>query len=284
MINHTLTRPQPTTPTRPAPRWDSFDLTAAPADGPAAFGDDLSPQSLLGAYRRGLYPFPADTVEHRLLNEMIYEPEVETGRVKLMADAGEPYSVAWCSPDPRPLILLEESRIQRSLRQQLRNKTDWTTTVDVCFERVVHQCRTGRAQRWLTDELLAGLCGLHAAGHAHSVEVWDGDDLIGGTFGVQLGAVFSADSQFTRRSGAAKVAVADLTRRFAQVGGVAVDVQYDGDHVRSLGARPTTRARYLELLATPVTGTALPGGALPARRLADPAPTAQPNPRTDGNL
>lgn len=255
--------------TRPRSAWESFSLAAAPMDGPVAFGDDLRPQSLLGAYRQGLYPFPADTVEQSLLNEMTYESEVAAGRVELLPGSTDPYSVAWCSPDPRPLILVDQARMQRSLRQQLRNRTNWTTTVDVCFERVASQCRTGRAQRWLTDELLASLCRLHECGYAHSVEVWDADELIGGTFGVRTGAVFSADSQFTLRSGAGKVAVVDLMRRFASVGGVAVDVQHDGDHARLLGARPVSRAQYLELLRTPLHGSHLPPGPLPARRLAD---------------
>ncbi|MGH3310589.1 MAG: leucyl/phenylalanyl-tRNA--protein transferase [Streptomyces sp.] len=255
--------------TRPGSPWESLDLAAAPADGPVAFGDDLSPQNLLDAYRQGLYPFPADTVEHQLLNEMTYGSQVEAGHVKLLAGSAEPYAVAWCSPDPRPLILVEGARIQRSLRQQLRNRTNWTTTVDTCFERVVRQCRADRPQRWLTDELLASLCRLHERGHAHSVEVWDGDELIGGTFGIRTGTVFSADSQFTLRSGAAKVAVADLTRRFAGVGGVAIDVQHDGDHARLLGARPVPRARYVTMLRVSAEGPSIPTGPLPARRLAE---------------
>jgi leucyl/phenylalanyl-tRNA--protein transferase len=253
---------------RPKSAWESLDLTASPVEGPVAFGDDLRPYSLLSAYRQGLYPFPADTVEHRLLNEMSYESEVAAGRVKLLAGSEEPYAVAWCSPDPRPLIPVDRARIQRSLRRQLRG-TDWTTTVDVCFERVATLCREGRSERWLTDELLTGLCRLHECGYAHSVEVWDDGELVGGTFGVRIGAVFSADSQFTLRSGAGKVAVAELTRRFAEAGGVAVDVQHDGDHARLLGARPVSRARYLELLRTPHRGKALPTGTRPARRLAD---------------
>lgn len=242
-------------------------MTCTPAEGPVAFGDDLSPQTLIDAYRHGLYPFPAGTDEQRLLNEMMYESEVASGSVKVLDGSAEPYAVAWCSPDPRPLILVGQARIQRSLRRQLR-QTDWTTTVDVCFERVVVQCRTGRGEQWLTDGLLSSLCRLHEAGYAHSVEVWDDGDLIGGTFGVRTGAVLSADSQFTLRSGAGKIAVTDLTRRVAEAGGAAVDVQQDGNHVRLLGAQPVPRSRYLELLSAPHEGLDLPVGSMPARRLA----------------
>ncbi|MER6015688.1 leucyl/phenylalanyl-tRNA--protein transferase [Streptomyces bluensis] len=254
---------------RPESSWESLDVLGGPVEGPVAFGGDLGPRSLLSAYRRGLYPFAADTAEQRIVNELLYEAEVDAGRVRLIPGCEEPFSIAWCSPDPRPVILVEQARIQRSLRRQLRNGTDWTTTADVCFERVVRQCRAGRAQRWLTDDLLRGLCLLHELGHAHSVEVWDGDELIGGTFGVRVGAVFSADSQFTLRSGAGKVAVTDLTRRFAEAGGLAVDVQRDGDHVRLLGARPIPRRQYISLLATRDGGRPLTTGKLPARRLAE---------------
>lgn len=255
-------------PVRPRSAWERLDLAAAPADGPVAFGDDLSPRSLLDAYRQGLYPFPATTVEHQLINELSYESEVAAGRIALQTSSRDPYGVAWCSPDPRPVIPVARARIQRSLRRQLRG-VDWTTTVDVCFERVVAHCREGRAECWLTDELLASLTRLHECGYAHSVEVWDEGELIGGVFGMRIGAVFSADSQFTLRSGAGKAAVAELTRRFAEVGGTAVDVQRDSDHIRLLGARPVPRAQYLELLRTPHRPSPLRTGRRPVRLLAD---------------
>jgi leucyl/phenylalanyl-tRNA---protein transferase len=250
-------------------RWESLDLARAPASGPVAFHDDLSPESLLEAYRYGLYPMPTGTDEQRVLYEITLEAEVASGRVVIPCGATDPYVVGWWSPDPRPLLPAGEPHLQRSLRQQLRNRFEWTTTLDACFDRVVEHCRAGREPRWLTDELVAALGMLHEAGHAHSVEVWDGDQLIGGTFGVRIGGIFSADSQFTLRSGAAKVAVADLARRFAEVGGVAVDVQHDGDHVRRLGARPVPRVEYLRLLDRHAgDGGILPTGRLPARRLA----------------
>lgn len=244
--------------------WQTFDLTDAPVEGPVAFHNDLSPHTLLDAYRHGLYPFPNEADEQKIMIELTYE-----GKVPVLGERADPYAVAWCSPDPRPVIFVDQLHIQRSLAKQLRNKVEWTTTLDTCFERVVHQCRVGREPRWLTDELVASLRVLHEAGHAHSVEVWEGDELVGGTFGVRIGGVFSADSQFTLRSGAAKVAIACLVRRVADSGGVAVDVQHDGDHARLIGAVPVPRTRYLELLREHGTadGT-MPGGSLPARDLA----------------
>lgn len=244
--------------------WRTLDLTGAPAAGPVAFHDDLDPRTLLDAYRHGLYPFPADTDEQKIMNEIAYE-----GRVPVLGRSANPYAVAWCSPDPRPVIFVDELHLQRSLRKQLRNKVAWTTTLDGCFERVVRRCRTGREPRWLTDRLIASLVRLHEAGHAHSVEVWDGNELVGGTFGVRVGGVFSADSQFTLRSGAAKVAVACLVRRMAGSGGVAVDVQHDGDHARLIGAVPVPRAEYLALVREHAAAdSTMPAGPLPARDLA----------------
>ena len=170
--------------------------------------------------------------------------------------------------NPRPVIPVARARIQRSLRRQLRG-VDWTTTADVCFERVVDQCREGRTECWLTDELRTSLSRLHRLGYAHSVEVWDGDELIGGVFGLRVGAVFSADSHFTRRSGAGKTAVAELTRRFAEAGGIAVDVQRDSDHIRLLRARLIPRAQYLALLATPHRPSPLRAGRSPVRLLTE---------------
>ena len=249
--------------------WDCVDLAAAPAAGPVAFSRDVGPDSLLAAYRHGLYPFPANGLEQRLLNELSYSAEVAAGRIAVLSDPDEAYSTAWYSPDPRPLIGVHDAHLSRSLRQKLRTKVAWTTTLDACFERVVARCGAGRRDRWLTGDLVAGLLGLHERGHAHSVEVWHDDELVGGVFGVRVGVVFSADSQFTGRSGAGQVAIADLARRFARAGGRVIDAQQDSEHVRRLGARPVSRSEYLHLLGTPDSNAELPAGPLPARRLAE---------------
>lgn len=132
--------------------WETLDLAAAPEQGPVAFRDDLSPANLLDAYRHGLYPFPADTDEQKILSEMTYE-----GLIPVLGASEDPYAVAWCSPDPRPVIFVNQLRIQRSLRQQLRNKVEWTTTMNACFDEVVQHCRVGREPRWLTDRLVTSL-------------------------------------------------------------------------------------------------------------------------------
>ena len=158
--------------------------------------------------------------------------------------------------------------IGRNVRRQLRSGPEWATTANHAFHRVAEECRGCREPRWLTDTLLESLLDLHQMGWAHSVEVWEGDDLVGGAFGIGIGGTFSGDSMFNRRPNAARVAVADLATRCAQAGGAAIDAQWDSPFLRSLGADPMPRARYLSMLATGSSRRlALSQQALPARRL-----------------
>ena len=158
--------------------------------------------------------------------------------------------------------------IGRNVRRQLRNGPEWATTANRSFQRVTEECRGRREPRWLTDTLLESLLDLHQAGWAHSVEVWEGDDLVGGAFGIGTGGTFSGDSMFHRRPNAARVAVADLAARWAHAGGAAIDAQWDSPFLRSLGADPMPRAGYLSMLAAGASRRlALPQQVLPARRL-----------------
>lgn len=248
--------------------WKEVDLSGAPAEGPAVFCADISPQSIADAQRAGLYPFPAPTEEQALFNEAFFADRVETGEVRLLGE-GDPYTVAWCSPDPRAIVETGAIRVSRSLRQALRNKLAWTTTADACFTRVVGECAAGREPRWLTDGLAASLERLHREGRAHSVEVWEGGELVGGVFGSRVGGVFTADSMFHRRAGASKVALFDLAARFAEVGGFAVDMQQEAALGGLIGARTLSRAAYLELLEERAQDTGpLPADEREARRLA----------------
>jgi leucyl/phenylalanyl-tRNA--protein transferase len=141
------------------------------------------------------------------------------------------------------------------------------TTADRSFQRVAEECRAGREPRWLTDALLETMTELHREGWAHSIEVWQDDNLIGGALGVGIGRTLSGDSMFSRRPNAARVAVADMAARFAQVGGLTIDAQWDSPFLRSLGAELLPRERYLCLLAGPAERRPLPTEPLPARRL-----------------
>ncbi|MFJ9902562.1 leucyl/phenylalanyl-tRNA--protein transferase [Streptomyces sp. NPDC101152] len=231
------------------PDWESLDVLKAAPDGPVAFSADLSPAGLLAAYRAGVYPFPAADEYTRALNEMVFADQVQAGRIRLVGEeSADPYAVSWWSPDPRPVLPVSATHLGRSLARRVRNRLPWSTSLDRCFERVVRECRTGRAPLWLTDELIESLVRLHDLGHAHSVEMWEDGELIGGVFGLQIGSVFSMDSMFHHRPDASKVAVTDLAARFAQAGGALLDAQRDGPHVRGLGGVLVPREQYLRHL------------------------------------
>jgi leucyl/phenylalanyl-tRNA--protein transferase len=132
---------------------------------------------------------------------------------------------------------------------------------------VAEECRAGREPRWFTDTLLESMVTLHEEGWAHSIEVWQDGDLIGGAFGIGTGFVLSGDSLFSRRLNAARIAVADMAARFAQAGGALIDAQWDSPFLRSLGAELMPRDHYLSLLAGSAERSVLPRQSLLARRL-----------------
>ncbi|MEV4333418.1 leucyl/phenylalanyl-tRNA--protein transferase [Streptomyces sp. NPDC049597] len=253
--------------------WEALDVTEGAADGPVAFCADLSPASLLAAYRAGVYPFPAYNEYARTLNEVVFADQVQEGRIRLVGEEpADPYAVSWWSPDPRPVLPVSAVHLSRSLARRLRNSLPWSTTLDREFERVVRACRGDRSPPWLTEELIASLIHLHDLGHAHSVEVWEDGNLVGGVFGLRVGSVFSMDSMFFHRSGASKVAVTDLAARFGQAGGVLLDAQRDSPHVRGLGGILVPREQYVRHLRPAACDSPpMPTATLPARRLAQPA-------------
>ncbi|WP_437022874.1 leucyl/phenylalanyl-tRNA--protein transferase [Streptomyces sp. enrichment culture] len=255
------------------PRWETLDVLKAAPDGPVAFSADLSPASLLAAYQAGVYPFPASDEYTRALNEVVFADQVQEGRIPLVGEEqADPFTVSWWSPDPRPVLPVSAAHLSRSLARRLRNGLSWSTSLNQEFERVVRECRGDRVPLWLTEELIATLVHLHELGHAHSVEVWEDGNLVGGVFGLRIGSVFSMDSMFFQRPGASKVAVSDLAARFAQAGGELLDAQRDSPHVRDLGGIPMPREQYVRCLRrTARDSLPMPTATLPARRLAEPA-------------
>jgi leucyl/phenylalanyl-tRNA---protein transferase len=255
------------------PDWESFKFPAVPSgtdDGLVAFCADLSAASVLGACRRGIIPLPASDDYYRTLNEVRYEDQVESGAIAVVGgDRGDPYWAAWWSPDPRPVIGPDGVHLGRNVRKRLRHD-GLRTTANAAFHRVAEACRADREPRWLTDELLGSLCELHGQGWAHSIEVWLDEDLIGGAMGIGIGGIMSGDSLFGRRQGAAAIAVADMRARLEAAGGTLIDAQWDTPFLRSLGAVPIARDRYLALLDRPAEPVPLPARSLPAHRLLTP--------------
>lgn len=188
--------------------------------GLVGFGADLEPATLIDAYRRGMFPWPHD---------------------------GLP--LPWFSPDPRGVIDPAAPKVSRSLLRTIR-RCGWRTTVDRAFDDVIEACaaRPRVEGTWITRSMRKAYRRLHRLGWAHSVEVWDGDRLVGGLYGVQVGAVFTGESMFHRETDASKVALVDLARRFADAGGALIDVQLVTAHLESLGAVAVPRDDFLQRL------------------------------------
>jgi leucyl/phenylalanyl-tRNA---protein transferase len=222
---------------------------------------------VLGACRRGIVPLPASDDYFRTLNEVRYSGEVAAGTIAVVGDEGDdPYWVAWWSPDPRPVIGVGQVHLGRNVRKRLRRNA-LTTSADTAFGQVAEACRAGREPRWLTDPLIRTLTELHSQGWAHSIEVWQDDDLVGGAMGIGIGGVISGDSLFGRHPGAGGVAVSATSERVVAAGGALIDAQWDGPLLRSLGAGPLARECYLALLDQTAGPLPLPTGRLPADRL-----------------
>lgn len=208
-------------PTEPPPSHVVFpDPSRAGSREILAVGVDFSPGTLLAAYRQGIFPWP----QSRTL-------------------------VPWCSPDPRAIFPLEsEPHWSRSLRRTLR-KSPFRVSVDEAFGQVIRACGEERdGGTWIVPELVEGYARLHELGWAHSVEVWEADELVGGIYGVAIGGLFAGESMFHRRTDASKVAFAHLVQRLRAGGFVLFDVQVMNDHLASLGCVEVRRGRFLERL------------------------------------
>lgn len=201
------------------------DPRTAPADGPLAFGGDLEPVTLLDAYRQGIFPWPT-------------------------TDG----TVYWWSPDPRAVVPLDGLHVSRSLRRTLRSGR-FSLTRDAAFADVVRACADRPGQgTWITPPMVEAYTRLHARGHAHSVEVWDGGGwLVGGVYGVTLGAAFMGESMFHRATDASKVALVHLVAHLREQGFCLFDAQLPTPHLASLGAQAVARGTYLARLEDALT-------------------------------
>lgn len=202
------------------------DPRGAPGDAPLAAGGDLRPETLLDAYRHGIFPWPSGH----------------------WADP-----IWWWSPDPRAVFPDARVHVSRTLRRTLRQGR-FETTVDQAFADVVAACadRPGEGT-WITLEMTHAYGELHDLGVAHSVEVWDAaGDLVGGVYGVAVGAAFSGESMFHRATDASKVALAALSEHLRTRGVWLFDAQMPTPHLESLGAVALSRDAYLDALGRAV--------------------------------
>ena len=220
-------------PRRPRLTWldPAGDPTAFPPlesvqeepPGLIAAGGDLSPERLEAAYRRGIFPWYSE---------------------------GQP--ILWWSPDPRMLLFPSEFRRSRSLAKRERHG-GFELRFDSDFDAVVGACAAPRRGEgggtWITDEMRAAYLEMYRRGLAHSVETWRQGRLVGGLYGVQLGACFFGESMFSLETDASKFALSALVRRCLATGIAVVDCQMETGHLASLGARPVARAEFQGLLA-----------------------------------
>jgi leucyl/phenylalanyl-tRNA--protein transferase len=195
------------------------DARQARSDGLVAVGGDLSLQRMLLAYRSGLFPWSAEPV-------------------------------TWWSPDPRAVFDIGGLHLPRSLVKTLK-RAPYRVTYDRAFGKVIRACSTvprKESANWISPAFIESYSALAAAGHAHSVECWRGDDLVGGIYGVSIGGFFAGESMFHRADDASKIALVHLERRLAERGYRLFDTQMLTPTTLSLGAHEISRAAYLDRL------------------------------------
>jgi leucyl/phenylalanyl-tRNA--protein transferase len=159
-----------------------------------------------------------------------------------MAEHRDDPDIFWVDPRRRGILPLDGFHASRSLRRAMR-QTRFEVSIDQDFDGVVAAC-ADRADTWISQEIAGLYSDLHKAGHGHSIELWDGTRLIGGVYGVVLGAAFFGESMFSRRTNASKIALACLVDRLTSAGFALFDTQFITDHLASLGAVEVTRAEY----------------------------------------
>ena len=195
----------------------------ASAEGIVAVGGDLQPERVMLAYRKGIFPwFDSDDF------------------------------LIWWSPDPRMVLFPDQLKISKSMRTVLR-KNRFEVTFNKDFDQVVEACakvkRFGQNGTWITPGLMEVYSTLHTQGHAHSVEVWEEESLVGGLYGIDLGTVFSGESMFSKSSNASKVALIFLVKELKKNKYKLIDCQVPTQHLASMGAEPISRTKFLTFLS-----------------------------------
>jgi len=196
-------------------------------NGLIALGGDLAPERLIAAYRRGIFPW--------------YE-------------SGQP--ILWWTPDPRLVLFPQRFHLGRTLRRTLR-RADFDIRFDTGFGDVIRACaapRDGEPGTWITPEMIAAYQALHHRGTAHSVEVWRDGELIGGLYGIAMGAAFFGESMFSRAPGASSLALYALCERLLAYANAFIDCQVPSRHLIGLGAERVSRREFKRIRDTAVDG------------------------------
>ncbi|MBL0141322.1 MAG: leucyl/phenylalanyl-tRNA--protein transferase [Betaproteobacteria bacterium] len=207
---------------RPGDPFPPVSRAQRSPNGLLCAGADLSPQRILDAYAKGIFPWFSE---------------------------GDP--ILWWSPHPRMVLLPEELKVSRSLRKAVA-RGPFETRFDTAFAQVMAECaapRDGLPGTWIVPEMVAAYTRLHELGYAHSVESWKDGELAGGLYGILLGRVFFGESMFSRETDASKVALVKLVDRVRDLGVRVIDCQQATRHLASLGAREIPRRDFAHLLA-----------------------------------
>ncbi|MES2901404.1 MAG: leucyl/phenylalanyl-tRNA--protein transferase [Pseudomonadota bacterium] len=225
---------------------DVSEALTIDAPGLLAAGADLSPQRLLAAYQRGIFPWFSE---------------------------GQP--ILWWSTDPRMVLMTAEFRVSDSLRKSLRRIErsmreggPWQVRFDSAFEDVMRACAAPRRDgpgTWISEEIIDGYSGLHALGFAHSAELWHQGELVGGAYGVCIGRMFYGESMFARVTDGSKIALSYLVDFLAGQGVAMIDCQQETAHLASLGAAPISRAAFLGHLREAIEQPGVTGWERPPR-------------------
>jgi leucyl/phenylalanyl-tRNA--protein transferase len=199
------------------------DPRRASYEGIVVLGGELNVPNLLNAYRRGIFPWPV-----------------------------EGWPLTWFCPEERAVLDFKDLHVPRSLRREQR-RAPYRFTIDRAFRAVITICariaRPDQPGTWITPQMLRAYCKLHEAGHAHSVEAWAGDELVGGLYGVDADGAFAGESMFHLRPNASKLALLFLIEHLQARGLDWLDVQVMSEHMAALGAKEITRDDFLTRLA-----------------------------------
>ena len=209
------------------------DPRLADESGILAIGGDLNPERLLLAYRMGIFPWFNDD-----------DP------------------LLWWSPDPRMVLFPDHLKISKSMKQVMRSNA-FTVTIDTNFRSVITNCqqqpRPGQDGTWITSDILEAYIKLHEMGHAHSIEVWQNNELVGGLYGVALGTCFTGESMFSKASNASKAGFIYLVELLRKKNYKMIDCQLYTKHLASLGAFEIDRSQFLNKLIQCLDQPGIPG-------------------------
>lgn len=206
--------------------FPSPHLALTEPNGLLAIAGDLSPQRLINAYRDGIFPWYSE------------------------GDA-----IMWWSPDPRAIISIEQLNINKTLKKVIK-KQPYRITLNNAFEEVIGFCADApfRSEAtWIVDDMEAAYIQLHQLGYAHSIEVWDGNELVGGLYGIAINGFFSGESMFYSKSNASKLALVAIAQHLRSIGITIIDCQLTNPFLESMGCIEIKRSDFIDIKAVQLT-------------------------------